>query len=118
MTSRTSALAVDIAEELAHAQALANRIKTIGGSVPGSLALKMTQSALQPPADTTDVLSVIKGVIAAEESAIAGYEELIRICDGVDYVTQDLAVTNLGDEQEHLREFLGFLREYEARRSR
>lgn len=34
------ALAADIVEELTHAQTLANRIKTIGGTVPGSFDLK------------------------------------------------------------------------------
>ena len=63
---------------------------------------------------TTDVVTVIKGVIAAEEEAIAGYAKLIEVCDGVDYVTQDLAITLMADEQEHRREFIGFLKEYEG----
>ncbi len=37
------ALATDIQEELGHAQQLGNRIKQLGGSIPGSLQLKMTQ---------------------------------------------------------------------------
>lgn len=109
-------LAADIQEELGHAQLLAKRIKTLGGMVPGSKKFKATQDSLQPPADTTDVVSVIKGVIAAEESAIEQYNKLIKVCDGVDYVTQDLAITTLGDEEEHRREFLGFLAEYEKKR--
>src|SRR4029077_16935422 len=64
------ALATDIQEELGHAQQLGNRIKQLGGSVPGSLNLKMTQRMLQPPKDSTDVLTVIKGVLGAEEEAI------------------------------------------------
>lgn len=107
------ALAADVQAELAHAQALARRIKTIGGTVPGSKAFKAGQDALQPPADTTDVTSVIKGVIAAEDAAIAQYNKLIKLCDGVDYVTQDLCITSLADEEEHRRDFMGFLREYE-----
>jgi bacterioferritin len=106
-------LATDITEEIDHAQQLAGRIKTIGGLVPGSQSLKWTQKAMQPPADTTDVVAVIKGVIEAEDAAIAGYEQLIEACDGVDYVTQDLAITLMADEQEHRREFIGFLKEYE-----
>jgi hypothetical protein len=31
----------------------------------------------------------------------------------VDYPTQDLCITLMADEQEHLREFRGFLKEYE-----
>ncbi len=107
------ALAADIASELQHAQTLANRIKTLGGSVPGSMDFKATQKDLQPLADTTDLVTVIKGVIAAEEDAISLYKEIIRLCDGEDYVTQDLAITLLGDEEEHRREFLGFLKEFE-----
>src|SRR5438309_11244359 len=64
------ALATDIQEELGHAQQLGNRIKQLGGSIPGSLNLQMSQQPLQPPKDTTDVLAVIRGVLAAEEEAI------------------------------------------------
>jgi bacterioferritin len=107
------ALGAEIQDELRHARQLADRIKTLGGVVPGSQSLSWTQSMLQPPADSTDVVSVIKGVIAAEEEAIAGYEELIRLCDGDDWVTQDLAITLLADEQSHRRVFIGYLKEYE-----
>lgn len=107
-------LQADIAAELGHAQQLAARIKVIGGTVPGSKAFQANQDGLQPPAKSTDILSVIQGVIAAEEAAIATYNELIQACDGLDYVTQDLAITILGDEEEHRREFLGFLREFDS----
>ena len=108
-------LAVDIQEELGHAQMLAKRIKVLGGRVPGSMELPREQTYMQPPQDSTDLISVIKGVIQAEDSAIAGYERLIRVCDDVDFVTQDLAVTLLGDEQEHRRAFVGFLKEFERK---
>ena len=107
------ALAADIAEELGHAQTLTKRIKTIGGTVPGSFENKRSQEGLQPLDDTTDVVSVIKGVIAAEEGAMAQYNKIIRLCDGVDYVTQDMAITLLSGEEDHRREFIGFLTEYE-----
>jgi bacterioferritin len=110
------ALAADVQAELGHAQILTRRIKTIGGTVPGSKAFKAGQDALQPPDDTTDVISVIKGVIAAEDAAIAQYNKLIKLCDGVDYVTQDLCITSLADEEEHRRDFMGFLAEYEKAR--
>src|SRR5215475_7188616 len=93
------ALAADIQGELGHAQQLGNRIKQLGGTIPGSLELKMTQKSLQPPADTTDVLYVIRGVLEAEEEAIAHYNALIKMTEGTDYVTQDLAVTILADEE-------------------
>lgn len=109
-----SSLQADITAELNHAQMLAKRIKTIGGVVPGSASFVSRQASLQPPKKLTDVVAVIKGVIAAEEAAIAQYSKLIALCDGLDYVTQDLCITALGDEEEHLREFVGFLSEYEG----
>ena len=110
-------LAADIQAEIGHAQSLARRIKTIGGTVPGSLEFIGAQTSLQPPDNTTDVISVIKGVIAAEDAAIEQYNKLIRMCDGVDYVTQDLCIQSLSDEEVHRRDFLGYLTEYETRRS-
>ena len=108
-----NALAADITEELTHAQTLAKRIKTIGGKVPGSLELERGQTSLQPLEDTTDVVGVIKGVIEAEEGAIAQYKKIIEVSDGRDYVTQDMAIGLLAGEEEHRREFIGFLTEYE-----
>ena len=107
------ALAADVATEIMHAQQLAQRIKTIGGLLPGSLANPRNQTYLQPPKDTTDVVYVIKGVIKAEEGAIAQYNKIIKLCDGVDYVTQDLCITALAGEETHCREFRGFLAGYE-----
>jgi bacterioferritin len=106
------ALAADIQGELTHAQQLGNRIKQLGGRVPGSLDLKMTQKSLQPPEDTTDVVDVIRGVLEAEEDAITLYNALIKLTDGVDYVTQDLAITILADEEGHRQQFQGYLKEY------
>lgn len=109
------ALAADVPVELGHAQLIARRVKTIGGVVPGSYVFKPDQETLQPPKDTTDVVAVIKGVIAAEEGAIRLYNEVIRVCEGKDYATQDMAITILADEEEHRREFVGFLKEYERK---
>ena len=106
-------LSADVTEELNHATLLANRIKTIDGQIPGSQQFKAVQTTLQPPADTTDLVTVIKGVIDAEEAAMAQYEKIIRLCDGYDFVSQDLCITLLSDEQQHRREFIGFLKEYE-----
>ncbi len=108
-------LLADVTAELTHAQNIARRIKTIGGVVPGSFAFKAAQATLQTPAKLTDVVAVIKGVIAAEDSAITQYNKLIKLCDGFDYVTQDLCIQALGDEEEHRREFQGFLAEYETK---
>lgn len=106
------ALALEIQDEIGHAQTLAKRIKEIGGTIPGSFDIKTNQKSLQPIEDTTDVEYVIKGVIDAENSAIKGYNKLIKDCDGIDYVTQDLVITLLGDEESHRTIFEGYLKEY------
>lgn len=106
------ALSADIQEELTHAQQLGNRIKQLGGTIPGSLHLKMTQKSLEPPQDSTDVVGVIRGVLAAEEDAITHYRELIKLTEGDDYVTQDLAITILSAEEAHRQQFEGYLKEY------
>jgi len=107
------ALAADVETEVLHAQQLAMRIKTLGGRVPGSLDNKRDQTYMQPPKDASDVVFIIKGVIRAEEGAIAQYNKIIRLCETHDYVTQDLVIKILGDEEQHRREFMGFLREYD-----
>jgi bacterioferritin len=106
------ALSTDIQEELTHAQQLGNRIKQLGGTVPGSQNLQMSQKSLQPPGDSTDVVGVIKGVLAAEADAINHYKSIIKLTDGDDYVTQDLAITILGEEDAHRQQFEGYLKEY------
>lgn len=107
-----NALDEDIQGEIGHARQLGARVRQLGGTVPGSLGLKMEQKAMQPPADTTDVVAVIRGVLAAEEDAIRTYNGIIKLCEGTDYVTQDLAVRILSDEEGHRQQFEGYLKEY------
>jgi bacterioferritin len=104
----------DIQEELAHAQQFAARIKELYGTVPGSEQFEAAQSYLQPPAEPTDITAVIKGVIDAERGAIDHYNTIIAACEGIDPVTEDMVIAILREEQGHMREFEGFLKEYEA----
>ena len=108
------ALEEDIQEELAHARRFGERIKELYGVVPGSLEFKAEQSYLQPPEHQTDVVHVIRGVIEAETAAIEHYNAIIEFCEGKDYVTQDMVIEILHEEEAHRRLFEGFLREYEA----
>jgi bacterioferritin len=109
-------LGADITAEIGHAQQFGKRIKELYGKVPGSFEFKPQQKTLQPPADTTDVAAVIRGVIDAEQGAIDHYMGLIKACEGVDPVTQDMVTTILADEEGHLRMFEGFLQEYEKKK--
>ena len=104
----------DIEEELGHAKQFASRIKELYGVVPGSLDFSAEQSFLQPPDEQTDIVHLIRGVIEAETGAIEHYNRIIEATDGVDWVTQDLVIDILHDEEGHRRLFEGFLREYEA----
>src|SRR4051812_3614910 len=108
------ALRGDIQEELGHAQQFASRIKELYGVVPGSMDFTPEQSYLQPPEQQTDIVHVIKGVIEAETGGIEHYNRIIEVTDGVDWVTQDMVIAILRDEEGHRRLFEGFLREYEA----
>jgi bacterioferritin len=108
------ALREDVQEELGHAQRFAARIKELYGVVPGSLEFAAEQRYLQPPQHQTDIVHVIRGVIEAETGAIEHYNRIIEVCDTVDWVTQDMVIEILHDEEGHKRLFEGFLREYEA----
>ncbi|BBL78524.1 bacterioferritin [Rubrobacter xylanophilus] len=108
------ALEEDIQEELGHAQQFAQRIKELYGVVPGSMEFNAEQAFMQPPEEQNDVVHVIRGVIAAETSAIEHYTRIIEETEGADPVTQDMVIDILRDEQGHRRLFEGFLREYEA----
>jgi len=108
------ALEEDIQEELGHAQRFAERIKELYGVVPGSLEFHAEQTYLQPPEQQTDIVHVIRGVIEAETGGIAHYNRIIETTDGVDWVTQDMVIDILRDEEGHRRLFEGFLREFEA----
>ena len=104
----------DIQEELGHAQRFAQRIKELYGVVPGSLDFRAEQTYLQPPDSQTDIVHVIRGVIDAETGAIEHYNRIIETTDGVDWVTQDMVIDILRDEEGHRRLFEGYLRECEV----
>ncbi|WP_137286750.1 ferritin-like domain-containing protein [Halorussus salinisoli] len=107
-------LETDIQEELNHAEMLGQRLKQLDERPPASYDFEARQESLQPPEDSTDVLSVINGVLDAEEDAIETYRKLVSAArDADDPVTEDLAVTVLSDEEAHRTEFRGFKREYD-----
>lgn len=104
----------DIEEELAHAEELGYRLRYYGECPQGSMALTSDQESLQPPEDETDVLSVIEGVIEAEQDAIDTYEALVEAAaEAGDHVTEDLAVELLEEEQRHLAQFKSYKKQFE-----
>ena len=108
-TSLRVILEREVEDELEHARRLADRIKVLGGTVPGSMQMKRAQRLLQPPADSTDIVSVIRGILAVEEASIEHYNHIIELTEGRDHPTQALAIELLADEEQHHRNFAGFL---------
>ena len=100
-------------EELQHAQMIGERLKQLDARPPASMEFEAHQESLQPPEDPGNLLSVIDGVIEAENDAIETYRSLITAAEeGDDPVTEDLAVTILTDEEAHRAEFKSYRREY------
>ncbi len=102
----------EINDELGHAKRIASRIKELDGKVRGSDTFSANQKTLQAIDDTTDVKYVIDGVIDAENEAIKTYKNIIKISEGKDFVTQDLATQILADEETHKTVFEGFKKEF------
>ncbi len=107
------ALSEDVTEELGHARKFAERIKELYGTAPGSMEFTPDQSYLQPPSDSADMETIIRGVIEAEAGSIEHYNRIIEACDGVDWATQDMVIDILRDEEGHMRKFERYLREFE-----
>jgi bacterioferritin len=109
-------LLADVSEEQQHAQMLGERLKVLKEVPPTSLDddMEFTQQDLNGIDDTTDVLSVIDGVISAERDACDTYRKLVKAARDVDdYGTASLAEDLLRDEEEHLEEFLSIRKEFD-----
>ncbi len=95
---------------LGHARRLAKRIKALEGRVPRSPELSRVQKIYsRHPVDSTDVGSALIDAIKSEDAAIAQYERIIRLCDGHDFVTLDLAIELLVDERERRQRLAALL---------
>ena len=110
------ALADDVLEELGHAREFAQRIKELYGVVPGSLAFEPEQSSLQPPTTRPTSCTSSAGSSRRRRARSSTTAASSSFCDGVDYVTQDMTIDMLHDEERHRRLFEGFLREFERAR--
>ena len=60
---------------------------------------------------------MVLGLVRARQGNSGEAESLLRqaiaVSEGTDYVTQELCIELLGMEEEHRRQFRGFLKEYE-----
>jgi bacterioferritin len=96
-----------------HAEMRGERVRRLDARPPASMEFEARQQSLQLPEDPRNVLSVIDGVIEAENAAIETYRSLIDAAEAADDpVTEDRAVTILTDEEAHRAEFRSYRREY------
>jgi bacterioferritin len=105
-------LATEVTAELENTRNMSRRIKQLQGHVPGPTDIEFTHSHMEAGDSRTDVESVIRAVIADETAATEHYRKIIEDTEGTDYVTQDLCIELLGDEEEHLTLFQGFLKDF------
>lgn len=107
-------LLADVQEEVQHAQMLAERLNTLGEVPAGSMEIEPSQDSLQPPNERNDVEAVIAGVLDAEREAVSVYRQLVEVAaENDDYVTEDLAIALLEDEENHFAEFRDYAEEYD-----
>ena len=109
-----ASLEQDIQEELGHARMFGAWIKELYGVVPSSVDFKPEQDFMSPPAEQTDVIGLIRGVIRAESGAIEHYSRIIAETEEIDPVTQDMVIDILRDEENHLRTFERYLAEFSS----
>lgn len=89
------------ADELTHAETLANRIIQLGGT-PVMQFDQLTATAKcgfkEPPSDPANLKQVIQDVLAAEACAIGSYNELSEKYRTTDIVTKEIFEELLEDE--------------------
>ena len=90
------------ADELRHANLVADRIIQLGGTpvIDPRDWFKYANCAYEAPNDP-DVIKVLEQAIKGEQCAIEVYSKIIDITEGKDIVTYDIASQILTDEVEH-----------------
>jgi len=101
-------------EDRNHFEALVPRIYELGGKLPGDMKTFHDVSACPPaslPKDPTDVMAILKVLVAAERCAVRGYTQICHLTAGKDHRTYDLSLAILNEEVEHESWFAEFLGE-------
>jgi bacterioferritin len=90
------------ADELRHANLVADRIIQLGGTpvIDPKDWFKYTNCAYEAPTNP-DVIPVLEQAIKGEQCAIGVYSNIIDLTQGKDIVTYDIASQILTDEVEH-----------------
>jgi len=91
------------ADELMHAEKIANRIIQLGGTPtmnPSALLQSSGCGYKEPPKDPSDLKRVIQDVLEAEACAIETYSKLSEKYRTTDLVTHEIFEDLLGDEVE------------------
>ena len=99
-------------EDRNHFEALVPRIYELGGKLPDDMKEFHDMSACPParlPKDPTDVKSIVKVLLKAEQCAVEGYTKICDLTAGKDHRTYELALAILNEEIEHEAWFAEFL---------
>ncbi len=102
------------AEELEHAEMVAERIVQLGGTplLNPSLWTQYAKCDYEEPSDPY-VEAILKQNINGERCAIKRYQELAEFVKGKDFATQMMAVKILNDELEHEQDLEDWLNDLE-----
>ncbi len=101
-------------EEFEHAKLLAQRIKELDGT-PVLSPQEWYEIAKCKYIKPTDfgVVALLKDNIAGERCAIAHYQKIATMTDGIDFVTADIAKHILAEEEEHELDLTDYLNDIE-----
>ena len=101
-------------EDRNHFEALVPRIYELGGKLPDDMKAFHDVSACPPaslPKDPTDVMAILKVLVAAERCAVRGYTHICNLTAGKDHRNYDLSLAIPNEEVEHESWFAEFLGE-------
>jgi ferritin-like protein len=98
-------------EDLNHFEVLMPRIHELGGNLPLDVAEFGKQQGMHiaPPAESSDIPSLLEALLKAAEYSVRRYTELCNLTCGKDNRTYGLALAILHEEIEHQVWFLEFL---------
>lgn len=103
------------ADEMRHAEMVANRIIQLGGTpvLKPEDWYRLTNCGYDAPGDPF-IRAVLEQNIRGEQCAIGVYDSLVKMTSGRDMVTYNMVQSILADEVEHEEDLQALLEDYEA----
>jgi bacterioferritin len=105
-------------DELNHAKELIKRIRELGGEPSTNVMDVSTCGFSEPPADTSDLVSIVELVLKGERCAIEKYNNLAKKYHMKDLVTHEIFEELLEDEVSDEEDWENFLPGLKQKQSR